>query len=177
MADKKELTHLDENGKVKMVDVGQKEITHRQAKAFSKVFMDSRTLSLIKENKIKKGDVLTVAKIAGIFAAKQTSNLIPLCHPLSLSRVDLDLKINESEQAVEIISQVEANDRTGVEMEALTCAAIAALTIYDMCKSVNKKMVISEVKLLEKSGGKSGGWKRNQGKLITAETRSSQRKK
>lgn len=162
MADKKELTHLDEKGKIQMVDVGQKEITHRQAKASSKVFMDGQTLSLIKENKIKKGDVLTVAKIAGIFGAKQTSSLIPLCHSLSLSQVDLDLKINEDEQAVEIISQVEANDRTGVEMEALTCAAIAALTIYDMCKSIDKKMTISEVKLLEKSGGKSGKWKRSE---------------
>ena len=162
MTDKRKLTHLDEKGKAEMVDVGQKEITHRRARASSKIFMESRTLSLIKENKVKKGDVLTVAKIAGIFSAKQTFNLIPLCHPLSLSKVDLDLKINESEQAVEIISQVEANDRTGVEMEALTCAAIAALTIYDMCKSVDRKMVISEVKLLEKSGGKSGEWKRNQ---------------
>ena len=154
-----ELTHLDENGAARMVDITDKEITHRQAVATSYVSMKQDTLSKVINQGIKKGDVLSVARIAGIQAAKRCSDLIPLCHPLQLSSVMIDFRIDETELKIYIRCQCKLAGRTGVEMEALTGASIAALTIYDMCKALEKGMVIGETRLEMKSGGKSGTWK------------------
>lgn len=139
-----------------MVDVTAKDQTIRKAKARGTVKMDLRTLDLIEKGKIAKGNVLTTAKIAGIMAAKKTGELIPLCHPLALTGIDVNLNIDRKNSQIVIESQVQITGKTGVEMEALTAVSIAALTIYDMCKAVNKKIVISDIMLLEKSGGKSG---------------------
>ena len=154
-----ELTHLDENGAARMVDITDKEITHRQAVATSYVSMKQETLSKVINQGIEKGDVLSVARIAGIQAAKRCSDLIPLCHPLQLSSVIIDFRIDEAELKIHIRCQCKLAGRTGVEMEALTGASIAALTIYDMCKALEKGMVIGETRLEMKSGGKSGTWK------------------
>jgi len=153
---KKALTHFDRRGNAHMVDVGAKEITERVAVARASVTMQAATIKLIATKKAKKGDVLAVAQLAGIMAAKKTSDLIPLCHPLALSSVDVKLSIDSRRRAVDIEATCRLKGRTGVEMEALTAASVAALTVYDMCKAVDRGMVISGVKLLHKSGGKSG---------------------
>ncbi|MBS0517413.1 MAG: cyclic pyranopterin monophosphate synthase MoaC [Proteobacteria bacterium] len=150
------LSHFDARGNAHMVDVGAKEITERVAVARASVLMQAATLKLIKDKKAAKGDVLAVAQLAGIMAAKRTAELIPLCHPLSLSAVELKLSLDAKRRAVDIEATCKLKGRTGVEMEALTAASVAALTVYDMCKAVDRGMVISEVKLLHKSGGKSG---------------------
>ncbi len=151
-----ELTHLDKNGNAVMVDVSEKEVTHRTAIACGKILVSQEILASIKENTNKKGDVLAVARVAGIMAAKRTSELIPLCHLLMLTKCTVDFTINEEENYIEASCTVKTDGKTGVEMEALTGVQIALLTIYDMCKAIDKKMVITDVHLLSKSGGKSG---------------------
>jgi cyclic pyranopterin phosphate synthase len=153
-----EFTHLDPLGRARMVDVTSKEATHRRAIARCKVFMESATASKIASGAISKGDVLAVARVAGIQAAKQTPSLLPLCHPLLVGSVYVNFRIEEAH--VEVESQVDTVDRTGVEMEALTACAIAALTIYDMCKSVDRGMIIGDLALWEKTGGRSGIYRR-----------------
>lgn len=153
-----ELTHLDPQGNARMVDVSDKNITQRIAVAGAQVFMQSETLEMVASGNHKKGDVLTIAKIAGIQAAKQCASLIPLCHPLFLTSIDVTLHIDEKNNAIDIQATCKVSAKTGVEMEALTAASIAALTIYDMCKAVDRGMTISNVKLLHKSGGKSGSY-------------------
>lgn len=152
------LTHINSNGEAQMVDVSDKESTMREAKAGARVVMQSNTLELIVSGSHKKGDVFSVAKIAGIQAAKKCSELIPLCHPLMLTKVNVELTPNTDKNCIEITATAKLNGRTGVEMEALTAASIAALTVYDMCKAVDRFMVIDNVQLLEKKGGKSGHW-------------------
>ncbi|MDQ8036735.1 MAG: cyclic pyranopterin monophosphate synthase MoaC [Pedobacter sp.] len=152
------LTHLDEQGAARMVDVGEKAVTQRSASAEALVRMRPETLALIVDGKMPKGDVFAVARIAGIQAAKKTSDLIPLCHPLMLSSVKVEL-VAEAQDAVRITATCKLAGQTGVEMEALTAASVAALTLYDMCKAVDKGMVIEAVRLLEKTGGKSGDFR------------------
>jgi cyclic pyranopterin phosphate synthase len=152
----RKLTHFDDSGNAHMVDVGAKGETERVAVARASVTMQAATLKLIRDKKAAKGDVLAVAQLAGIMAAKKTPELIPLCHPLSLSSVDVKLSLDSKRNAVNIEATCKLKGRTGVEMEALTAASVAALTVYDMCKSVDRGMVISEVTLVHKSGGKSG---------------------
>ncbi|GAA0825926.1 cyclic pyranopterin monophosphate synthase MoaC [Clostridium tertium] len=149
-------THFDNSGNARMVDVSEKNKTERVAIAVSKIKVSKETLELIKEGKIGKGDVLGVARVAGIMASKQTSNLIPMCHPLMISSCNIDFEINDKENSIEIKATVKIVDKTGVEMEALTAATISALTIYDMCKAIDKRMVIEGTHLLKKTGGKSG---------------------
>ena len=151
-------THLDESGAAHMVDVGDKDATRRRAVARSVVAMDATTAAAIADGDVKKGDVLAVARIAGIQAAKRTADIIPLCHPLLLSKVAVDLTIEESSVVIEAV--VETTGPTGVEMEALHACTAAALTIYDMCKALDRAMVISDVMLIEKSGGRSGDFLR-----------------
>ena len=153
---RKALTHFDDTGNARMVDVARKAETERVAVAHARVSMQPATLALIRDKKAAKGDVLAVAQLAGIMAAKKTPDLIPLCHPLSLSSVDVRLSLDAKRNAVDIEATCKLKGRTGVEMEALTAASVAALTVYDMCKAVDRGMVISEVRLLHKSGGKSG---------------------
>jgi len=153
------LTHINENGDAQMVDVSNKNNTAREAKAGAVVLMKAETLELIVSGSHKKGDVLAVARVAGIQAAKKCWELIPLCHPLMLSKVSIELTPNQEKSCIEIIATAKLNGKTGVEMEALTAASIAALTIYDMCKAVDRFMRIDNVQLLEKKGGKSGHWK------------------
>jgi cyclic pyranopterin phosphate synthase len=150
------LTHIDESGRVQMVDVGQKPDTERVAVAKGEVQMLPDTLRLIVKGDAPKGDVLTTAQIAGIMAAKRTSDLIPLCHPLQLTKVDVE--VDEADARIEITSTVRCRGKTGVEMEALTAVSVAALTIYDMAKAVEKTMRIGNIRLVHKSGGKSGKW-------------------
>src|SRR5687767_4413546 len=150
------LTHLDEHGHARMVDVGQKPVTERIAVARGEVHMKPETLELIRAGQIKKGDVLTVAQIAGISASKRTSELIPLCHPLPLDKVDVDLALDDSIPGVVIIATAKTTGKTGVEMEALTAVSVAALTVYDMAKAAEKTMRIQNVRLIEKHGGQSG---------------------
>jgi len=152
----KTLSHFDARGNAHMVNVGAKDVTERVAVAKASVIMQAATLKLIKDKKAAKGDVLAVAQLAGIMAAKRTAELIPLCHPLQLSNVEVKLSLDAKRRAVDIEATCKLKGRTGVEMEALTAASVAALTVYDMCKSVDRGMVISEVKLVHKSGGKSG---------------------
>lgn len=149
------LTHFDAHGQAHMVDVGGKEPTHRVAVAEGRIVMKPETLEIIQKGTAKKGDVLGVARIAGIMAAKQTSNLIPLCHPLALTRVAVEFELLPEENAVRCEATVELHGKTGVEMEALTAVQIALLTVYDMCKAVDKFMIIESVRLLKKHGGKS----------------------
>jgi len=151
-----ELSHFDKAGNARMVDVGAKDETERRATARATVNMAPATLRLILDKKAAKGDVLAVAQLAGIMAAKRTPDLIPLCHPVALSSVDVQLSCDAARNAVDIEATCKLKGRTGVEMEALTAASVAALTVYDMCKSVDRGMVISDVRLLHKSGGKSG---------------------
>ena len=155
------LTHFNKDGAAHMVDVANKAITHRFAVAAGSIRMQIETLSLIKQKAHKKGDVLGIARTAGIMAAKKTSDLIPLCHPLSLTHIDIELNIDEANASVQCKCQVETDGKTGVEMEALTAVQITLLTIYDMCKAVDRGMLISDIRLLEKSGGQSGHWKRD----------------
>ncbi len=159
-----ELTHLDEHGNAHMVDVADKAVTHRRAVAGGFVAMLPETQALITGGSAKKGDVLAAARIAGIMAAKRTSDLIPLCHPISLTRVSVELAASDdtARPGIAITATAETDGKTGVEMEALTAASVAALTIYDMCKAVDRGMVISDVRLLHKEGGKSGTWTREE---------------
>ncbi|MFZ5880035.1 MAG: cyclic pyranopterin monophosphate synthase MoaC [Chloroflexota bacterium] len=150
------LTHLDEHGQARMVDVGAKPDTERMAIARGEIHMRKATFDLIRDGQIKKGDVLTVAQIAGITAAKRTSDLIPLCHPLPLTQVDVSLALDEALPGVVITATVRTFGKTGVEMEALTAVSVAALTIYDMAKAAEKTMRIQNIRLVEKRGGKSG---------------------
>jgi cyclic pyranopterin phosphate synthase len=155
-----ELSHVDARGEARMVDVGNKPETVREARARGAVVMQPTTLALIQQNAVQKGDVLTVAKIAGIMAAKRTSELIPLCHPLPLSTVDLTFQFNTQEARIDIESVARVTGKTGVEMEALTAVAAAALTVYDMCKAVDRDMRITDIRLIEKRGGRSGMFRR-----------------
>lgn len=150
------LSHLDSQGRARMVDVSGKADTARVAIARGEVRMEHATLALIREGQLKKGDVLGVAEVAGVMAAKRTSELIPLCHPLALSNVDLDLELDEALPGVLITATVKTTGKTGVEMEALTAVAVAALTIYDMAKAAEKTMHIGNIRLVEKHGGRSG---------------------
>lgn len=150
-----ELTHFDENGRARMVDVSDKGETRRIAVARGKVEMQPDTLERIRQGQIAKGDVLAVAQVAGIMGAKQTSSLIPMCHPLGITGAELNFEIVPP-GTIEIEASVKVTGKTGVEMEALTAVSVAALTIYDMCKAIDKRMTISEIRLMEKSGGKSG---------------------
>ena len=153
------LSHIDEQGRVQMVDVGQKPDTERVAIAKGEIVMQPETLRLIAEDGVPKGDVLTAAQIAGIMAAKRTPDLIPLCHPLQLTKVDVDFDFDERNSCIKITATVRCRGKTGVEMEALTAVSVAALTIYDMAKAVEKTMRIENVRLVYKSGGKSGEWR------------------
>ncbi|MBT5484778.1 MAG: cyclic pyranopterin monophosphate synthase MoaC [Gammaproteobacteria bacterium] len=155
------LTHIDASGQARMVDVGEKEITERSATAEAIIDLLPETLKLIMEGGHKKGDVFAVARIAGIQAAKKCSDLIPLCHPLMLSSVKVELQAIENSSQIRVLATCKLSGQTGVEMEALTAASVAALTVYDMCKAVDRGMVIHSLQLLEKSGGKSGHYKRD----------------
>ena len=161
MSDMRKLTHLNEQGEANMVDVGGKSVTTRKATVEATVSMQPESLELIQAGGHKKGDVLAVARIAGIQAAKKCSDLIPLCHPLMLTKVSVEFDIQSDDNRIRITATCGLDGKTGVEMEALTAASIAALTIYDMCKAVDKDMVIEQTRLLEKAGGKSGPWVAN----------------
>jgi cyclic pyranopterin phosphate synthase len=150
------LSHLDEQGRARMVDVSEKEVTSRIAVARGTIHMRAETLALILADKIEKGDVFSVARVAGIMAAKKTSELIPMCHPLNITSVEIDLTPAENPARVEIEASVRVSGKTGVEMEAMTAVSVAGLTIYDMCKAVDREMSIDEIRLVKKSGGKSG---------------------
>jgi cyclic pyranopterin phosphate synthase len=156
----KRLTHLDKEGRAKMVDISKKPPTVREAVARGSVHMKPETRRLIQEGKVSKGAALSVARIAGIMAAKRTSELIPLCHPLDITSVTIDFNFDNKKNKLDIEAQVRVVGQTGVEMEALTAVSVAALTIYDMCKAVDREMVISDIMLMEKRGGKSGPFKR-----------------
>ena len=156
------LSHLDAQGRAKMVDVSDKDITSRIAVARGTIHMRAETLALIRANKIEKGDVFSVARVAGIMAAKKTSELIPMCHPLSITSVEIDLTPADNPARVEIEASVRVSGQTGVEMEAMAAVAVAGLTIYDMCKAVDREMSIGEIRLVKKSGGKSGTFLRKE---------------
>lgn len=153
-----ELTHFDSSGKAHMVDVGEKAETHRIARAGGSIRMLPATLALIMQGDAKKGDVLGIARIAAIQASKRTSDLIPLCHPISLTKVAVEFDIDDAQNTVHCRVTAETYGKTGVEMEALTATSVALLTIYDMCKAVDRGMTLSDIRLLEKQGGKSGHW-------------------
>lgn len=155
-------THINEQGRGKMVDVGEKEVTNRTALAHAKISMKQETFEKLKQGQMKKGDVLSVAQVAGITGAKKTWDIIPMCHPLMLTGIDIKFEYDEVNYAVHIYATVSNEGKTGVEMEALTACSVAALTIYDMCKAVDKDMKIGEIYLLEKKGGKSGHYKRRE---------------
>lgn len=157
---KAKLTHVDASGRAKMVDVSGKPITEREAKAKGRVKMGAETLKAISTGKVAKGDVLTTARLAGIMAAKRTHDLIPLCHPLGITDIQVELTPNKKARCVEIEAKVKCTGRTGVEMEALTAASVAALTVYDMAKAIDRNMVISDIRLVEKTGGRSGTFRR-----------------
>jgi cyclic pyranopterin phosphate synthase len=154
------LTHLDESGRARMVDVSDKDVTRREATARAVVSMRPSTAELIAAGGVAKGDVLAVAQVAGVMAAKRTPDLIPLCHPLPISGVDMNFDLDVEQAQLEIQATVRVTGRTGVEMEALTAASVAALTVYDMCKAVDRGMTISDIQLLHKAGGKSGEYVR-----------------
>ncbi len=160
------LSHVNESGEAHMVDVGDKSVTRRIAVAEGRISMQAQTLELITSQGHKKGDVLGVARVAGIMAAKKTAELIPLCHPLSLTRVEVDLRPRPESQCVYCCVTVETRDRTGVEMEALMAVQVALLTVYDMCKAVDRGMTLSDIRLLQKSGGRSGEWRRTPDALV-----------
>jgi cyclic pyranopterin phosphate synthase len=151
-----ELSHLDEQGRARMVDVSAKEVTSRTAVARGTIHMRAETLAMILEDKIEKGDVFSVARVAGIMAAKKTSELIPMCHPLNITSVEVDLTAAHDPVRVDIEATARVSGKTGVEMEAMTAVSVAGLTIYDMCKAVDREMTIGEIRLVKKSGGKSG---------------------
>jgi len=150
------LTHIDERGKARMVDVTAKEVTEREAVAKGRVLMKMETLQLILANEVKKGDVLGVARVAGILAAKKTGELIPLCHPLNITSVEVEFEPLRDVPCIDITATARVSSKTGVEMEALTAVSVAALTIYDMCKAADKGMTLSDIRLVRKTGGKSG---------------------
>jgi cyclic pyranopterin phosphate synthase len=154
-----ELTHFDESGQARMVDVGPKPVTDRRAVASGRIRMQQETLQLVVGGDVQKGDVLGVARLSGIMAAKRTSELIPLCHPLQLTSITIDFAPDNETSEIIIQAEVNATDRTGVEMEALVAVSTAALTIYDMCKSHDRGMMINDIRLLEKSGGRSGHYR------------------
>ena len=156
----KKLTHIDKQGRARMVDVTEKPSTRRHAVARGSVSMKPETLKLITENMMPKGDVLLVARVAGIMAAKKTGELIPMCHPLNLTSVTVYFTVDKQKNTIDIEAQAKIVGQTGVEMEALTAVSIAALTIYDMCKAVDREMVVSDIRLMEKRGGESGVFKR-----------------
>ena len=155
-----DFTHFNNNGRAYMVDVGVKNITHRTAKAGAKVYVNENTFNLIKSGGMKKGDVLTVAQIAGIMAAKKNFEIIPMCHPINITHINIEFNMDEKNNCIEIESVVECDYKTGVEMESLTACSVAALTIYDMCKAVQKDIVISDIRLLDKTGGIHGEYHR-----------------
>lgn len=155
-----ELTHLNKNGEAIMVDVGEKDITRRTARATAKITMKPETLSLLLNSELKKGDGLAAARIAGIMAAKKTSELIPLCHIIPIEKVEISFENNGNDELY-IYADAVCTYKTGIEMEVMTAASVAALTVYDMCKAVDRSMVISEIKLLGKTGGKSGDFRRD----------------
>lgn len=157
-----DFTHFNEQGRAKMVDVGEKPVTVRTAVAAGRVLVSAETFALIKSGGMKKGDVLTVAQVAGVMGAKRTPELIPMCHPILIDGINLELRLDEARQSVEITATVSCGGRTGVEMEALTAVSTAALTVYDMCKAVQKDMVISDIRLLHKSGGIHGDFQREE---------------
>ena len=154
------LTHIDERGKARMVDVTAKSATEREAVAKGRVLMKKETLDLILASEVKKGDVLGVARVAGIMAAKKTAEIIPLCHPLNITSVTVDFEPVSDPPAIEITATAKIASQTGVEMEALTAVAAAALTVYDMCKAADKGMVLTDIRLMKKTGGKSGTYER-----------------
>ena len=157
-----DFTHFNEQGRAKMVDVGEKSISRRTATAAARVLVNEQTFSLIRSGGMKKGDVLTVAQIAGVMGAKRTPDLIPMCHPILMDGIDLELKLDENRLSVEIFATVSCDGRTGVEMEALTAVSTAALTVYDMCKAVQKDMVITDIRLVKKTGGVHGDFTREE---------------
>lgn len=157
----KELSHLDKEGKARMVDVSAKPLTEREAVARGSVHVKPETMQLITDKAVPKGDVIAVARVAGIMAAKKTSELIPMCHPLNITSVSLDITADSVNSKMDIEAKVRIVGQTGVEMEALTAVSVAALTIYDMCKAVDKGIIISDIMLMEKRGGKSGEFRRN----------------
>lgn len=161
MADVKDFTHFNEKGKAFMVDVGEKKESDREAVAFAKVLVNKDTFDLIKNGGMKKGDVLTTAQIAGIMGAKRTPDIIPMCHPIIINGINMDLSLNENDLSIDITSSVKCNGKTGVEMESLTAVSIAALTVYDMCKAVQKDIVITDIKLMKKTGGVHGEYVRS----------------
>lgn len=160
MQNQNDFTHFNEQGRAKMVDVGEKAVTQRTATAAARVLVSPETFDRIKTGGMKKGDVLTVAQIAGVMGAKRTPDLIPMCHPIQITGIDLDLSLDETRHSVEIYATVSCTGKTGVEMEALTAASTAALTVYDMCKAVQKDIVISDIRLIDKTGGVHGDFHR-----------------
>jgi len=158
----RDFTHFNEQGRAQMVDVGEKPVTVRSAVAAGRVLVSPETFALIRSGGMKKGDVLTVAQIAGVMGAKRTPELIPMCHPILIDGIDLELRLDEERCAVDIRATVSCGGRTGVEMEALTAVSTAALTVYDMCKAVQKDMVITDIRLLQKSGGMHGDYERTE---------------
>lgn len=161
MSETPNLTHLDEKGQARMVDVSEKAVTSREATAMAVIHMQPETLAMIVEGRHKKGDVMATARIAGIMAAKRTPDLIPMCHPLMITSVKVELMPEQDNSCVTIYATCKTVGQTGIEIEALTTASVAALTLYDMCKAVDRGMVIDQVQLLEKKGGKSGHWMRS----------------
>lgn len=156
----KKLSHLDDKGQARMVDVGNKDVTAREAVAEARISLEPATLKLVQEGNIKKGDVFGAARLAGVMAAKKTPDLIPLTHPLPLESVNVDFDLDEEKTMVIITATARTTARTGVEMEAMTAASVAALTVYDMCKSAEKGITITDIRLIKKTGGKSGEWTR-----------------
>ena len=159
-----DFTHFNEQGRARMVDVGEKPISQRVAVAGARVLVNENTFNLIKSGGMKKGDVLTVAQIAGVMGAKRTPDIIPMCHPILMDGINLELSLDEERLSVEIKAEVRCDGRTGVEMEALSAVSIAALTVYDMCKAVQKDMVISDIRLISKTGGVHGDYYREEEK-------------
>lgn len=157
-----DFTHFNEQGRAKMVDVGEKPVSRRVAIAAGRVLVNEQTFALIRSGGMKKGDVLTVAQIAGVMGAKRTPDLIPMCHPILIGGVNLELSLDEQRLSVEICASVSCDGRTGVEMEAMTAVSTAALTVYDMCKAVQKDMVITDIRLLSKTGGVHGAYRREE---------------
>ena len=157
-----DFTHFNDEGRARMVDVGEKPVTVRTAVAAARVLVNEQTFELIKTGGMKKGDVLTVAQVAGVMGAKRTPDLIPMCHPILIDGINLSLHLDEARHSVEIEATVSCAGRTGVEMEALTAVSTAALTVYDMCKAVQKDMVISDIRLVRKSGGVHGDYERSE---------------
>ena len=157
-----DFTHFNDQGRAKMVDVGEKVPTRRTATAAARVLVNENTFALIRSGGMKKGDVLTVAQVAGVMGAKRTPDLIPMCHPILMDGIDLSLRLDEQRCAVEIQAAVSCDGRTGVEMEALTAVSTAALTVYDMCKAVQKDMVITDIRLIRKTGGVHGDFERKE---------------